>query len=95
MRNRASSLKSITTEIRFTRRFSVCSLDAFQVMNAGAHDKSEATPTSPPKPNLGEARRVTNAANAKKSTGRKTARGKRHSSFNSLWHFFPHRGPEK
>jgi hypothetical protein len=49
-------------------------------------DKSPTSPTSPPHPSLSEARRRANAANAKKSTGPKTARGKRHSSFNSLRH---------
>jgi hypothetical protein len=54
--------------------------------DADAHDQSEGSQSSQPKPNISEARLLANRANAEKSTGPKTVLGKRQSSFNSIKH---------
>jgi len=54
--------------------------------NSGPQGKPDGSPTSQPKKPISEARLRANQQNAKKSTGPKTARGKRNSSRNSMTH---------
>jgi len=60
--------------------------DNNKVENNDPQGKLDGSPTSQPKRPISEARLRANQQNAKKSTGPKTARGKRYSSRNSVTH---------